>query len=91
MAVKSVVEAMLRTQGGEFARVRDYLLGDEVVLDGFKGNRLNFRPWNRQMRQPLLLVTHNWVVERAPLRGFLHQTNNLDTLGVDERGTRCEY
>ena len=91
MAVKSVVEAVLRTQGGEFARVRDYLLGDEVVLDGFKGNRLNFRPWNRQMRQPLLLVTHNWVVERAPLRGFLHQTNNLDTLGVDERESRCEF
>ena len=90
MAVKAVVEAVLRTEGGEFATVRDYLLGDEIVLDGFKGNRLNFRPWNRQLRQPLLLITHNWVVDRAPLRGFLHQTNNLDTLGFDERDTRCE-
>ena len=90
MAVKSVVEAVLRTEGGDFAAVRDYLLGDEIVLDGFKGNRLNFRPWNRQLRQPLLLITHNWVVDRAPLRGFLHQTNNLDTLGFDERDTRCE-
>ena len=91
MAVKAVVEAVLRTRGAEFAVVRDYLLGEEIVLDGFKGNRSNFRPWNRQMRQPLLLVTHNWVVERAPLRGFLHQTNNLDTLGFDERDSRCEY
>ena len=90
MAVKAVVEAVLRTEGGDFAAVRDYLLGDEIVLDGFKGNRLNFRPWNRQLRQPLLLVTHNWVVDRAPLRGFLHQTNNLDTLGFDERDSRCE-
>ena len=90
MAVKAVVEAVLRTEGGDFAAVRDYLLGDEIVLDGFKGNRLNFRPWNRQLRQPLLLVTHNWVVARAPLRGFLHQTNNLDTLGFDERDSRCE-
>ena len=90
MAVKAVVEAVLRTEGGDFAAVRDYLLGDEIVLDGFKGNRLNFRPWNRQLRQPLLLVTHNWVVGRAPLRGFLHQTNNLDTLGFDERDSRCE-
>ena len=89
MAVKAVVEAVLRTGGGEFAAVRDYLLGAEIVLDGFKGNRVNFRPWNRQLRQPLLLVTHNWVVERAPLRGFLHQTNNLDTLGFDERDSRC--
>ena len=90
MAVKGVVEAVLRTEGGDFAAVRDYLLGDEVVLDGFKGNRLNFRPWNRQLRQPVLLVTHNWVVDRAPLRGYLHATNNLDTLGFDERDTRCE-
>ena len=90
MAVKAVVEAVLRTEGGDFAAVRDYMLGDEIVLDGFKGNRVNFRPWNRQLRQPLLLVTHNWVVERAPLRGFLHQTNNLDTLGFDERDSVCE-
>ena len=90
MSVKAVVEAVLRTGGADFASVRDYLLGDEIVLDGFKGNRLNFRPWNRQLRQPLLLITHNWVVERAPLRGFLHQTNNLDTLGFDERDSRCE-
>lgn len=90
MAVKAVVEAVLRTEGGDFAEVRDYLLGDDLVLDGFKGNRANFRPWNRQLRQPLLLVTHNWVVERAPLRGFLHQTNNLDTLGFDERDSTCQ-
>ena len=90
MAVKAVVEAVLRTEGAGFTVVRDYLLGDEIVLDGFKGNRVNFRPWSRQLRQPLLLVTHNWVVERAPIRGFLHQTNNLDTLGFDERDSRCE-
>ena len=90
MAVKAVVEAVLRTGSTEFPKVRDFLLGDEIVLDGFKGNRLNFRPWNRQLRQPLLLVTHNWVVDRAPLRGFLHQSNNLDTLGFDERDSRCE-
>ena len=90
MSVKAVVEAVLRTDGAAFASVRDYLLGDEIVLDGFKGNRASFRPWNRQLRQPVLLITHNWVVERAPLPGFLHQTNNLDTLGYDERDSRCE-
>ena len=90
MSVKAVAEAVLRTEGAAFASVRDYLLGDEIVLDGFKGNRASFRPWNRQLRQPLLLITHNWVVERAPLPGFLHQTNNLDTLGYDERDSRCE-
>ncbi|WP_051482840.1 amino acid ABC transporter substrate-binding protein [Thioalkalivibrio sp. HK1] len=91
MAVKAVVEAMLRTQGADFPEVRDYLLGKEIILDGFKGNRVNFRPWNRQLRQPVLLVTHNWVVDRAPLSGFLHRTNNLDTLGFDERESLCEF
>ena len=90
VSVKAVVEAVLRTEGAVFTTVRDYLLGDQIVLDGFKGNRMNFRPWSRQLRQPILLITHNWVVERAPLRGFLHQTNNLDTLGFDARDTRCE-
>ncbi|MDX1605285.1 MAG: hypothetical protein R3202_03770, partial [Candidatus Competibacterales bacterium] len=91
MAVKAVVEAMLRTRSTDFTPVRDYLLGEELVLDGFKGNRLNFRPWDHQLRQPLLLITANWVVARAPLRGFLHQTNNMDTLGFDRRDSRCEF
>jgi ABC transporter substrate binding protein (PQQ-dependent alcohol dehydrogenase system) len=90
MSVKSVVEAVLRTASTEPATVRDFLLGDEVVLDGFKGHRLDFRPWSNQLRQPILLVTHNWVVDRAPLQGFLHQSNTLDTLGFDERESRCE-
>lgn len=91
MAVKAIVESVLRTRSTEFQPVRDYLLGDEIVLDGFKGNRLNFRPWNHQLRQPILLVTDNWVVDRAPIRGFLHQTNNMDTLGFDRRDSRCEF
>ena len=42
------------------------------------------------MRQPILIATHNAVIERAPLQGFLHQTNNLDTLGFDRRDSRCK-
>ncbi len=91
VAVKAVVEAVLRTGAGEFAAVRDFLLGDDIIIDGFKGNRMNFRPWDRQLRQPLLLATHNWVVDRAPIRGFLHATNNLDTLGFDERDSQCRF
>ena len=41
------------------------------------------------MRQPVLLATHNWVVARAPIEGFLHQKNNLDSIGVDERESAC--
>lgn len=91
MAVKAIAEAVQRTASGDFATLRNHLLSEELVLDGFKGNRLNFRPWNHQLRQPVLLITHNWVVERAPIKGFLHQVNNMDTLGYDERESQCEF
>lgn len=89
IAVKAVAEAVQRTGSAEFASLRDYLLDPELVLDGFKGNRMNFRRWNNQLRQPLLVATHNWVVSRAPVEAFVHQHNNLDTLGYDEPESRC--
>jgi ABC transporter substrate binding protein (PQQ-dependent alcohol dehydrogenase system) len=90
MAVKAVVEAVLRTGTTDFASLSAYIRGEEIVLDGFKGYPLSFRPWNNQLRQPVFLTTPNWVVDRAPLEGFLHEKNNLDTLGFDERETQCE-
>lgn len=91
MAVKAIAESVQRTASTEFSVLKQYLQSDALVLDGFKGYRSNFRSWNNQLRQPLLLTTHNWVVERAPIKGFLHQKNNLDTLGVDERGSGCKF
>ena len=49
----------------------------------------SFRRWNRQLRQPILLHTHNAVIERAPLPQFLHATNHLDTLGLDQPDSDC--
>jgi ABC transporter substrate binding protein (PQQ-dependent alcohol dehydrogenase system) len=89
MAVKAIVDAALRTKSIDPRQVGAYLVSDRVALDGFKGARQAFRPWDRQLRQPLLLTTENWVVERAPLDGFLHARNTLDTLGFDEHESRC--
>ena len=89
LAVKAVATAVQRTQSEDFATLRAHLLSTELVLDGFKGNRLSFRPWDNQLRQPILLATHNHIVARAPVEGFLHRTNNLDTLGIDEPETAC--
>ncbi|HJV27311.1 MAG TPA: ABC transporter substrate-binding protein [Aromatoleum sp.] len=91
MAVKSVVEAVARTNNAAFPVVVKYLKGDEIAIDGFKGNRLGFRAWDNQLRQPILLATHNAVIERAPIDGFLHPTNNMDTLGFDQRDSRCAF
>ena len=89
-AVKIVVEAVLRTGSSAPAALRDYILGDQLVLDGFKGYPLNFRPWSGQLRQALFLTSGDAVVARAPLEGFLHPHNNLDTLGLDRREVQCQ-
>jgi ABC transporter substrate binding protein (PQQ-dependent alcohol dehydrogenase system) len=91
IGVKAVVESVVRTEAGDFSQVRAYMLSDELILDGFKGNRLAFRSWDHQLRQPLFLTSLNWVIDRAPLEGFLHQTNNLDSLGFDKRDSKCRF
>lgn len=88
-AVKSVVEAISRTGSTDLKALRDFLVADEFNLDTYKGVPGSFRPWNRQLRQPLLLHTHNAVIERAPLDQFLHASHHLDTLGLDRSESEC--
>lgn len=88
-AVKSVIEAMVRTQSRDIAVLRDYLRSDAFTLDTYKGEPGSFRRWDNQLRQVVLLHTHNAVIERAPIEGFLHQTNTLDTLGRDRPESAC--
>jgi ABC transporter substrate binding protein (PQQ-dependent alcohol dehydrogenase system) len=91
IAGKAIVEAMQRTGGVDFKKVAAWLRGTEITLDGFKGNRLSFRPWDNQLRQPLLIATHNAVIERTPIEGFLHPHNKLDTLGFDQPDSSCRF
>ena len=89
MAVKTVAEAVQRTESADFQTLRDFLLGPEANLDTFKGPPSSFRPWNNQMRQPILLASQNWVIARAPLEGFEHRENDLDSMGIDRRESAC--
>ena len=89
IAIKAVVQGVLRSKSTEFTAIRDFLFSDRLNLDGTKGSPMSFRAWDHQLRQPLLVTTQNAVIERPPLEGFLHQTNDLDTLGADEPETEC--
>jgi ABC transporter substrate binding protein (PQQ-dependent alcohol dehydrogenase system) len=60
-----------------------------VALDGYKGQRLTFRAWDGQLRQPLLLAHGTGIADMAPLEGFLHPRTVLDTLGFDAPETAC--
>jgi ABC transporter substrate binding protein (PQQ-dependent alcohol dehydrogenase system) len=88
VAVKMVVQAALRTRSTDFAKQRDFILGD-AGFDGDKGLPVGVRPWDHQVRQAVLLAAPYQVVASAPLEGFLHRTNELDTLGDDEPETPC--
>jgi ABC transporter substrate binding protein (PQQ-dependent alcohol dehydrogenase system) len=88
-AVKSVVEAAVRLRSASTRDILATLKDDGFTLDTYKGAPGSFRPWSGQLRQPILLATHNAVIDRAPIDGFLHETNTLDTLGLDRHGSSC--
>jgi len=88
-AVKALAQAVVRTRSTGFDAVRAFLLSDKLTLDTVKGSPGSFRPWDHQLRAPVLLSTADAVIERAPLPEFLHQTNVLDTLGIDAPETKC--
>ncbi len=88
-AVRTVGEAVTRTGSADPAVLRDYILGPEFELAGFKGRPMTYRSWNGQLRQPIALVHPRALVAQAPLEGFLHRVSELDTLGVDEPESNC--
>jgi ABC transporter substrate binding protein (PQQ-dependent alcohol dehydrogenase system) len=89
MAGKAIVVAAAdRSPAGDSPAVPQKLLAAE--LDGSKGVVMQFRPWDHQLRQPLLLTDGQGVLAMLPLDGFLHPRNSLDTLGVDGPQTQCK-
>jgi ABC transporter substrate binding protein (PQQ-dependent alcohol dehydrogenase system) len=88
MAVKMIVQSVLRTGSTDFARQRAFILG-EGSFDGAKGLAVSVRPWDHQLRQTILLAAPYEIVADAPIEGFLHRINTLDTLGDDQPESPC--
>lgn len=89
MAAKAVALAYAKSRSDDPEKIDAYLKGPRMLLDGSKGDRMDFRPWDRQLNMPMVLATSNAVIEKAPFPEFLHQTNDLDTLGVDQPESKC--
>jgi ABC transporter substrate binding protein (PQQ-dependent alcohol dehydrogenase system) len=90
MAVRSVGEAATRTKSSDVTKLIDYMRSPEFELAAFKGQKLSFRNWNGQLRQPIVLATAKLHVTVSPQPGFLHQFTELDTMGVDKPETKCK-
>ncbi|TCU11676.1 ABC transporter substrate binding protein (PQQ-dependent alcohol dehydrogenase system) [Rhizobium sullae] len=88
-AARIVGEAATRTQGTDPGKISAFIRADDFSIAAFKGQKLTFRKWNWQLRQPIFLGDGRSVVSTSPQEGFLHQVSELDTLGVDQPETRC--
>jgi ABC transporter substrate binding protein (PQQ-dependent alcohol dehydrogenase system) len=90
IAAKSLITAASKLPGATVTERRDFMKSDRLKLDGSKGVTLNYRSWDGQLRMPVLLSTNDAVIAIAPIEGFLHATNTLDTLGTDQPEFACQ-
>lgn len=89
VATRALVEVSVRKKAHTGPQLAAALLDPTLALELYKGSPGSFRPWNRQMRQPILLATDVAVTGFTPVEGMLHQSNTLDTLGLDEPEFHC--
>lgn len=88
VAVRAIVEGVVRA-GDSGKPLAEQLLEPGMTLELYKGFPGSFRPWDRQLRQSILLGTTDAVIALAPVEGALHQFNTLDTLGLDAPEFQC--
>lgn len=91
IAVRSIAAAVSKLRQDDPFAIRQLALGDQLPLDGFKGRKLSYRPWNGQLRQPIALVQPRALVSTSPQDGFLHPSNEMDSLGYDRPEVSCRY
>lgn len=89
IAVKGIITAYTRAPERTRESLTGFMRSEAMRLDGSKGVTLNYRTWDGQLRMPTLLASSEAVIAIAPVEGFLHATNTLDTLGVDEAEFAC--
>jgi ABC transporter substrate binding protein (PQQ-dependent alcohol dehydrogenase system) len=90
VAMRMIGDAVAHLRTDDPKAVRDYIRSPEFEVADFKGEKLTLRDWNNQLRQPILLTDSRSTVSVSPQEGFLHQTSDLDTLGLDRPETKCK-
>ncbi len=90
MAARMIGEAVAHTKSADPKTLLAFMRGPDFDTADFKGTRLTLRPWNQQLRQPILLSDGRTTVSVSPQEGYLHQVSELDTLGLDRPETKCK-
>ncbi len=91
LAMRTIGEAAARVRTNDVGKLREFIFGPKFELAGFKGGSFSYRPWDNQLRQPIVLASHEALVATSPQEGFLHQTNPLDTIGFDKPESECRF
>jgi len=90
LAVRSVAQAVHKTNTAEVGALTDYIKSADFKLAAYKGRKLSYRSWNGQLRMPMGLVQPHGLVSQSPQAGILHPVTELDTLGFDQKESRCD-
>jgi len=93
VAARTIGEAVTRNDDADFATVAAFIHGPELQLAPFKGIKQQYRPWDAQFRQPILIATDKVPVSISPQRGFPHASHpeiEVDTLGIDQPESQCK-
>ena len=90
VAARMIGETVAHTKSADPKALRAYMRSPDFDVADFKGTRLTLRPWNQQLRQPILLTDGRTTVSVSPQEGYLHQVSELDTLGLDQPETKCK-
>ena len=90
LGVRIFGEAVTRSAKSDAAGLYAFLLSPKFGIAAFKGQALSFRPWDQQLRQPILLSGPRALVSMSPQDGFLHEKSITDTLGYDQPETQCK-
>ncbi len=90
VAVRAIGEGVTRTGSADLAPVNAYIRSDKFDLAAFKGQKVTFRAWDGQLRQPIIIAGPDLPVSTSPQEGFLHQHTEVDTLGIDQPESKCK-
>ena len=89
-AIRTIVKSVIKTKNNDMKTSLDFIYSKDFELGAYKGRKLTYRDFNGQLRMPIALVQPNALVSTSPQEGFLHPTNDLDTLGIASFQVECK-
>ncbi|MAD41440.1 MAG: branched-chain amino acid ABC transporter substrate-binding protein [Arcobacter sp.] len=90
VAIRTIVTSVTKTKSNDMKTALNFIYSKDFELGAYKGRKLTYRDFNGQIRMPVALVQPNALVSTSPQVGFLHPTNDLDTLGIASFQVECK-